>query len=94
MVNVAVDAWLLDYIVSNGTSNLIYQHTDDGPMPMVVAVEPFTPGHTITDTYSRLQKYSGPNPGPAVSPGTYYIVGKSATYGLETSPIQISIVNS
>jgi hypothetical protein len=103
-VNVGDDAWLLDFVVSNGTSKLIYQHTGDGMMPMYIVNVKLQPGQNITDCYLWSQRYSGPNPGPTVSPGTYYIVGKSdpstivgnidPSYELQTDPLRITIVNS
>ena len=94
-VNLGIDAWLFDFIVSNGTNNLIYQNTLNGALPMVIAQGQLQSGQTITNTYSWAQTYSGPNPGPAVSPGTYYIAGIcNPSYGvkLQTDPIQILVL--
>jgi len=96
-VNLAIDAWLLDFTVSNGTNNLIYQNTLNGALPMIIENGQLQPGQNVTDTYTWLQTYSGPNPGPSVSPGTFYVVGIcNPSYGvkLQTDPIQILIVDS
>lgn len=100
-VTISVDMWLLDFVVSNSTNNLIYQHTNDGAMAQWVMLKTLQPGENVTDSYAWSQRYSGPNPGPAVSPGTYYIAGKSPGIGdldtgylLQTTPLEIMIVNN
>jgi hypothetical protein len=86
-----------DFIVTNGTGNVIYQWSIGRAFPLFVMIEPLQPGENVTATYVWPQTCNS-NPstvGASVSPGTYYVVGKSnSIYGLETDPVQIMIVGS
>jgi hypothetical protein len=86
-----------DFIVTNGTGNVIYQWSIGRAFPLFVMIEPLQPGENVTATYVWPQTCNS-NPstvGASVSPGTYYIVGKSnSIYGLETDPVQITIVSA
>jgi hypothetical protein len=98
-VDIGVDAWLLDFIVSDSMSGLIYQNSQEGAMPQIIGNWTLQPGQNITRDYVWGQIYSGPNPGPAVSPGTYYIAGvcnfePTLCYAFQSDPIEILIVGS
>jgi hypothetical protein len=86
-----------DFIVTNDTDNVIYQWSIGRAFPMFVMIEPLQPGQNVTATYTWPQICNA-NPstvGTSVSPGTYYIIGKSnSIYGLQTAPVQIMIVSS
>jgi hypothetical protein len=86
-----------DFIVTNGTDNAVYQWSVGRAFPMFVMIEPLQQGENVTATYTWPQTCNT-NPSTAstpVSPGTYCIVGKSnPIYGLQTAPVQITIVGS
>ena len=86
-----------DFIVTNGTDNVIYQWSIGRAFPMFIVMEPLQPGENVTATYVWPQTCNS-NPstdGASAQPGTYYIVGKSnSIYGLQTSPLQITISGS
>jgi hypothetical protein len=86
-----------DFIVTNGTGNVIYRWSTGRAFPLFVMLEPLQPRENVTATYVWPQTCNS-NPstvGASVSPGTYYIVGKSnSIYGLETEPVQIMIVSA
>ncbi|HMK95007.1 MAG TPA: BsuPI-related putative proteinase inhibitor [Candidatus Limnocylindrales bacterium] len=86
-----------DFIVTNGTDNLVYQWSIGRAFPMFAMIEPLQPGENVTATYVWPQTCNS-NPsttGTSVSPGTYYIIGKSnSIYELQTNPLQITIGGS
>jgi len=86
-----------DFFVTNDTDNVVYQWSIGRAFPLFVMIEPLQPGENVTATYTWSQTCNA-NPstvGTLVSPGTYYIVGKSnSIYGLQTGPVQITIVSS
>jgi cytoskeletal protein RodZ len=86
-----------DFVVTNDTDNVIYQWSIGRAFPMFVMIEPLQPGENVTATYtwSQVCNANTSTVGTLVSPGTYYIVGKSnSIYGLRTAPVQIVIVSS
>jgi len=86
-----------DFIVINGTNNLVYQWSIGRAFPLFVMIEPLQPGENVTAKYVWSQTCNGNASieGLSASPGTYYIVGKSnSIYGLKTNPLQITIVGS
>ena len=86
-----------DFIVTNDTDNAIYQWSIGRAFPMFIMMKPLQPGQNVTATYTWPQtcNTNQSTMGASVSPGTYYIVGKSnSIYGLQTSPLQITISSS
>jgi hypothetical protein len=85
-----------DFLVQNGTDNLIYQWSIGRAFAMFISLEPLRPLENVTATYVWPQIYNNPSTtGISVSPGTYYIIGKSnSIYGLQTDPVQIVIADS
>jgi hypothetical protein len=86
-----------DFVVTNDTDNVIYQWSIGRAFPLFVMIEPLQPGENVTATYTWPQTCNANTStvGTLVSPGTYYIVGKSnSIYGLQTAPVQIVIVGS
>jgi hypothetical protein len=86
-----------DFVVTNGTDNVVYQWSTGRAFPMFVMIEPLQPAENVTATYTWPQTCNAntSTAGTLVSPGTYYIVGKSnPIYGLLTPPVQIVIVSS
>jgi len=85
-----------DFTVTDSASNLVYQWSIGQAVPQFIAIEQFTPGENETATYVWPQTQNTPAPsGIQVPAGTYFIVGKSsAIYGLQTSPLQITIAGS
>jgi len=86
-----------DFVVTNSTDNVIYQWSIGRAFPMFIMIEPLQPRENVTATYTWAQ-ICNTNPskvGTLVSPGTYYIAGKSnSIYGLQTAPVKIVIVSS
>jgi len=86
-----------DFLVTNDTDNLVYQWSIGRAFPMFAMIVPLQPGENMTATYTWPQTCNA-NTSTAstlVSPGTYYIVGKTnPIYALETGPVQIMIVSS
>jgi len=86
-----------DFVVTNDTDNVIYQWSIGRFFPQFVLIVPLKPGENVTATYTWPQTcYTNPLiASTLVSPGKYQIVGKSnSIYGLQTSPVQITIVGS
>ena len=86
-----------DFFVTNDTGNVIYQWSIGRAFPLFAMIEPLQPGESVTATYTwpQICNTDSSTVGTPVSPGTYYIVGKSnSIYGLQTAPVQITIVSS
>ena len=93
-----------DLIVSNGANSVVYDYFATQMFSDLARNVPISPGGNITETLVSPQTYvTNPMyvPGPQVSSGTYYIVGKSSPlindslwYALQTDPIEILIVGS
>jgi hypothetical protein len=84
-----------DFLVYNGTNNIIYQWSKGRAFPLFVMIVPLNPQENNTGTYVWQQtSNSQSNQEIPVSPGTYNIVGETGpTYGLQTTPIQVTIIN-
>lgn len=86
-----------DFTVANSTGNIVYQWSIGRAIPQFILLESLAPGQNVTATYSWSQ-ITNTNPstvGTLVSPGTYFIVGNSnPIYGLQTEPVQITIINT
>jgi len=85
-----------DFLVNNDTNNIIYQWSKDRAFAMFIMIMPLKPQENLTGTYTWQQTSNyQPQQETQVSPGTYNIVGETGpTYGLQTPPIQVIIVNS
>jgi len=86
-----------DFVVTNDTDNVIYQWSIGRAFPLFVAIEPLQPGENVTATYTwpQTSNTNTSTESSSVSPGTYYILGKSnSIYDLQTAPVQIMIVSS
>jgi len=84
-----------DFIVYNSTNNLIYQYSKVNAYQMIVTIVPLPPGEAVRETYVWPQTL-GIDPRMAnvqVSPGTYFIIGESPIYHLQTAPAQITILS-
>jgi hypothetical protein len=84
-----------DFQVYNDTNNLVYQWSNFRAIAQFITIQPFSPGQSTPQdfTWSQACNFNESVQGKPVSAGTYYIVGLSSrTYGLQTSPIQITIV--
>jgi hypothetical protein len=84
-----------DFIVYNGTGNILYQWSLGRVFPMFITIEPLLPGENVSETmvWPQTCNTSSSTNGVLVSPGTYFIVGESnARYGLQTAPTQITIL--
>jgi cytoskeletal protein RodZ len=86
-----------DFTVADSNGNIVYQYSIGRAIPQYIALESLAPGQNVTATYSwsQITNTNASTSGTLVSPGTYYIVGKSnPIYGLQTDPVQITIVGS
>jgi hypothetical protein len=83
-----------DFQVDNGTNNQVYQYSNFIAIPQFIAIEPLAPGasKSANFTWSQTCNFNEQVEEDPVSPGTYYIIGQTGpTYGIQTTPIQITI---
>ena len=83
-----------DFQVYNGTNNLVYQWSNFRAIPQFVAIVPLPSGQNISANFTWPQtcNFNTQVNGDTVSPGTYSIIGETGpTYGIQTTPIQITI---
>ena len=83
-----------NFQVYNGTNKLVYQWSNFMAIPQFVTVEPFPPGENMSQSFSWLQtcNFNESVIGWKATAGTYFIVGQTGpTYGLRTTPIEITI---
>ena len=85
-----------DFTVADSNGSIIYQWSIGRAIPQYIALESLASGQNVTGTYSWPQiTNTNVLTGTLVSPGAYCIVGKSnPIYGLQTDPVQITIVGS
>jgi hypothetical protein len=84
-----------DFQVYNDTNNLLYQDSVYKAQPMIMYYTPLHAGENLSAVLVWAQTCNNTIPSPQgipVSAGTYYIIGLYDTYGLRTTPIQITIV--
>jgi hypothetical protein len=84
-----------DFRVYNDTNNLVYQWSSFRAIAQFIAIVPLAAGESISQNFTWLQtcNFNASAEGDQVSAGTYYIVGQTGpTYGIQTTPIQITIV--
>ncbi len=83
-----------DFQVYNGTNNVVYQYSNFLAIAQFIAIEPLQAGGSISAnlTWPQTCNFNVSVEGTQVSPGTYNIIGQSSpTYGIVTTPIQITI---
>lgn len=83
-----------DFQVYNGTNNVVYQWSNFQAIPQFIAIEPLPAGDSISANFTWLQtcNFNAQVQGEPVSSGTYNIIGQTGpTYGIQTTPIQITI---
>ena len=84
-----------DFKVYNDSNNLVYQWSNFMAIPQFITIVPFPAGESMSQNFTWLQtcNFNTSVVGDQVSAGTYYIVGLTGpTYGLQTAPVQITIV--
>ncbi len=84
-----------DFQVTNDTNNLVYQWSNFLAIPQFVTIEPLPAGGSISSNFTWLQicNFNISVNGDSVSPGTYNIIGQTGPiYGIQTTPVQITIV--
>jgi hypothetical protein len=83
-----------DFQVYNGTNNVVYQWSNFRAIAQFIAIVPLSAGESFSANFTWLQtcNFNAQVEGDPVSPGTYYIVGQTGpTYGIQTTPIQLTI---
>ena len=83
-----------DFQVYNGTNNVVYKWSNFMGIAQFITNEPLLPGESKSDTFTWQQtcNFNAQVNGDPVSTGTYYIVGETGpTYGIQTTPIQLTI---
>ncbi|MGD0644202.1 MAG: BsuPI-related putative proteinase inhibitor [Candidatus Bathyarchaeia archaeon] len=84
-----------DFQVYNGTNNLVYQWSNLKAIAQFITIIPLSAGESRSTNFTWLQtcSFNASVEGDQVSPGTYNIIGLSGpTYGIQTTPIQLTIV--
>ena len=83
-----------DFQVYNGTNNVVYQWSNFRAIAQFIAIVPLPAGESMSANFTWLQtcNFNVQVEGDSVSSGTYYIVGQTGpTYGIQTTPIQLTI---
>ena len=83
-----------DFQVYNDTNNVVYQWSNFQGIAQFITIEPLPAGDSISANFTWLQtcNFNAQVQGDPVSPGTYNIIGQTGpTYGIQTTPIQITI---
>ncbi len=84
-----------DFRVTNDTNNLVYQYSNFLAIPQYVFIQPLPAGASMSANFSWLQicNFNTAVQGEPVSPGTYNLIGLTGPiYGIETTPIEITII--
>ena len=84
-----------DFQVTNDTNNLVYQWSNFKAIPQFITIESLPAGDSISANFTWLQicNFNSQVQGDAASPGTYNIIGQTGpTYGIQTTPIQMTIL--
>jgi len=85
-----------DFLVYDGKGSIAYQWSLGRAFAMFVTILPLLPGGSLSenDVWPQASNTMSPN-AVSVSPGTFFIVGESnQRYGLQTAPIQVTILSS
>jgi archaellum component FlaF (FlaF/FlaG flagellin family) len=94
-INFSYTAWSFDFLVYNNTDNNIYQWSNQ-IFPQYVVNMPLDPGMGLTRVlvWPQTCNITTLSEGVPVSAGTYFIIGQAGyEYELQTTPIQVTIVN-
>ncbi len=84
-----------DFQVYNCTNNVVYQWSNFRGIAQFIAIVPLHAGESRSANFTWLQtcNFNASVEGDPVSPGTYNIIGQTGpVYGLQTTPIQLTIV--
>jgi len=84
-----------DFQVTNDTNSLVYQWSNFKAIAQFITIEPLSAGGSISSNLTWLQtcNFNAQVQGDVASPGTYNIIGQTGpTYGIQTIPIQITIL--
>ncbi len=84
-----------DFQVYNDTNSVVYQWSNFQGIAQFIAIVPLPAGESRSANFTWLQtcNFNASVNGDPVSPGTYNIIGQTGpTYGIQTTPIQITIV--
>jgi hypothetical protein len=84
-----------DFQVSNDTNNIVYQWSKFKFIPQFMAIEALHAGYSISSnlTWPQICNFNTQVQDNAASPGTYNIIGETGpTYGIQTTPIQMAIL--
>jgi hypothetical protein len=85
-----------DFKITNDTSSLVYQWSNFKAIAQFITIEPLLAGKSFSQNFTWQQtcNFNLQVDGTAASPGTYWVIGLTGpSYGMQTSPIQISITN-
>ncbi|HUK84229.1 MAG TPA: BsuPI-related putative proteinase inhibitor [Candidatus Acidoferrum sp.] len=86
-----------DFQVTNDTNSQVYRWSNFKAFPDIVTISQLQSGENISANFTWLQtcNFDVSVQDDPVSPGTYNIIGLSSqTYGIQTTPIQITIVGA
>lgn len=84
-----------DFQVTNGSNFVVYQWSNFKAIAQFIAIEPLPAGESISANFTWLQtcNFNLQVQGEPVSPGTYNIIGQTGpTYGIQTTPMQLTII--
>lgn len=84
-----------DFRVYNDTNKVVYQWSNFRGIAQFIAIVPLHAGESRSANFTWLQtcNFNASVEGDPVSPGTYNIIGQTGpVYGLQTTPIQLTIV--
>ncbi|MGA3290940.1 MAG: BsuPI-related putative proteinase inhibitor [Candidatus Bathyarchaeia archaeon] len=84
-----------DFQVYNDTNNLVYHWSNFRAIAQFIAIVPLHAGERMSASFTWLQtcNFNASVEGDPVSLGTYNIIGQTGpTYGIQTTPIQLTIV--
>ena len=83
-----------DFQVYNDTNNAVYHWSNFRAIAQFIAIVPLPAGESLSTNFTWLQtcNFNASVQGDPVSPGTYNIIGQTGpTYGIQTTPIQLTI---
>ena len=93
-INFTHTGYDFDFQVTNDTNTQVYQWSNFQAFPDIVSITPLQAGGSFSSNFTWLQtcNFNLSVQGDPVSPGTYNIIGQTGpTYGIQTTPIQLTI---
>jgi hypothetical protein len=84
-----------DFQIYNGTNNLVYQWSNFKAIAQFITTIPLKAGENVSENFTWTQTYNFNHAiqGTSIPPGSYNIIGLSGpVYGIQTTPIQLTIV--